>query len=618
MRLLHAKTFEFQAFEGTHVPKYAILSHRWEGEEISYHEMEEGTTIFRDPARRVYFDKIRQCCLQAIDDELDYVWIDTCCIDKSSSAELSEAINSMYQWYQKSTMCYAYLSDVECETVGTQIVVTKVKEGSRFEDSKWWTRGWTLQELIAPRAVKFFAPGPTGWMAIGTRQSLMQEISLRTRIDHGTLLGRDVRMSSVARRMSWASERETTRPEDLAYCLLGLFGVNMPLLYGEGTRAFLRLQEEIMKQSDDQTLLAWELDPEPTGSTLCGPLATSPLQFRGSGNLLPIIDSNINNSYSMTNKGLMIELPIVLGYDRADLGLLQCSLSGTYDDQVLLPLSRLAQEESSYYARDATATGPLRSGRVAFNTNAVSKMIWLKQNPEQGMIWRINIIARTSGFQATGYSPVHSNPSAEVSQANTADHIIHRFPSGCGGGTLLFAGKDESHVLVFIKTPSQPRERIACGVLYCPPAESSLQLSHAQTTLLNIITKAKSLYEEIHRVEHEPYPDTACTCLDEEWWSALPYHMILNPELEELQNFSNMTSSRSFEYLPSGKAIYAAGALEVIHGQHTLVVDIDLQDRKVDQQPFELHDTPTDISVDERSTTGSSLFKKWYRSRIRR
>jgi hypothetical protein len=152
----------------------------------------------------------------------------------------------VYQWYQKSALCYAYLSDIQPSVsthTGRHWITSSPVARSEIAQSKWWTRGWTLQELIAPRIVKFFANGgQQGWIEIGDKRSLLDLTASRTGIDRGVLCGQDVRECSAAMRMSWASERETTRIEDLAYCLLGLFGVNMPLLYGEGQKAYLRLQ----------------------------------------------------------------------------------------------------------------------------------------------------------------------------------------------------------------------------------------------------------------------------------------------------------------------------------------------------------------------------------------
>ena len=194
--------------------------------------------------------KIKGCCEQALKDELEWVWIDTCCIDKSSSAELSESINSMYRWYQAASVCYVYMSDVAASGP-----MPPRMSKQDFCKSKWFSRGWTLQELIAPPYLEFYA---SGWIELGTRISLLDWIQEATGINRSVLAShRNPFDLSIGERMSWASERETTREEDMAYCLLGIFGVNMPLLYGEGRGAFLRLQEEILKQQEDYTILCW-------------------------------------------------------------------------------------------------------------------------------------------------------------------------------------------------------------------------------------------------------------------------------------------------------------------------------------------------------------------------
>lgn len=231
---------------------------------------------------------------------------DTVCIDKSSSAELSEAINSMYRWYQNAQICYAYLADVT--------VAEKPRGGgSAFERSRWFTRGWTLQELIAPSNLVFYS---SDWRRIGTKSELRDIISEITGINVGVLGGTDPDHFSIAQRMSWASKRKTTRVEDIAYCLLGIFGVNMTLLYGEGERSFVRLQEEIMKASDDHSLFAWAMgntDPE-TGQGL---LATSPEEFRNSGSIVSGHDWTLSSlPYAMTNRGLRITLSLARTTER--------------------------------------------------------------------------------------------------------------------------------------------------------------------------------------------------------------------------------------------------------------------------------------------------------------
>ena len=245
MRLIHGKTLRLVEFTDNHIPPYAILSHTWGAEEITFQEMskdfpEETRPPLPFPDKGQSFRKIEYCCSQASRDGFEYSWVDTCCIDKSSSSELSEAINSMFRWYSNAAICYAYLSDVH------------VASDQMFL-SRWFTRGWTLQELLAPKSVQFFS---STWEFIGSKQSLSQKIANTTGIDEATLLNPTALSSaSVARRMAWAAKRQTSRTEDVAYCLMGLFDVNMPLLYGEGEKAFIRLQEEIIKENDDHSLL---------------------------------------------------------------------------------------------------------------------------------------------------------------------------------------------------------------------------------------------------------------------------------------------------------------------------------------------------------------------------
>ncbi|KAI1792773.1 HET-domain-containing protein [Ganoderma leucocontextum] len=203
-------------------------------------------TIWSDPALS---EKIRRSCEIARAHGYRYLWIDSCCIDKTSSSELSEAINSMYIWYRDASVCYAYLSDV---LMDSDPDLWKLG----FRMSRWFTRGWTLQELVAPRNIVFLT---TEWLVIGTKVTLVADIELVTGIESDVLMHRkSLDEVSVARRMCWAATRQTTRVEDEAYSLLGIFDINMPTLYGEGDRAFRRLQEEILKRIPDQSIFVWD------------------------------------------------------------------------------------------------------------------------------------------------------------------------------------------------------------------------------------------------------------------------------------------------------------------------------------------------------------------------
>ncbi|KAN0075668.1 HET domain containing protein [Elaphomyces granulatus] len=224
------------------IPRYAILSHTWgaDTEEVSFKDMIDGTAKSKVPG----YNKIRFCGEQARRDGLQYFWIDTCCIDKSSSTELQEAINSMFRWYRDAAKCYVYLADVSrsADVNSSQLLME-----SSFRKSRWFTRGWTLQELVAPASVEFFSKKGE---QLGNKRSLERHIHEVTGIPVKALRGSSLSDFSVPERMSWAENRETTRKEDKAYSLLGIFDVYMPLIYGEGREnAFQRLREKIDKAS---------------------------------------------------------------------------------------------------------------------------------------------------------------------------------------------------------------------------------------------------------------------------------------------------------------------------------------------------------------------------------
>jgi hypothetical protein len=317
------------------IPPYAILSHTWgEGdEEVKLQELGAPGV-----ERKAGYAKIKGCCQQAQMDGLAYAWVDTCCIDKTSSAELSEAINSMFRWYAKAEICYTYLVDVPSSLDPNDLV--------SFRSSRWFTRGWTLQELIAPGNVVFYT---REWKKLGTKRELIGTISAVTGIHEDILLGRDLTEVSIANRMSWASRRVTTRPEDIAYCLLGIFGINMPLLYGEDQKAFIRLQEEIIKVSDDHSIFAWK-SVHPLGNEdFYGLLALSPHMFRGIGSILPYGDSGNSKPFAMSNKGLQIELPLIRDGNRGGnhLGVLNCR-SADEESPLAIMLKSVRRDEGRY------------------------------------------------------------------------------------------------------------------------------------------------------------------------------------------------------------------------------------------------------------------------------
>jgi hypothetical protein len=251
MRLLQLEDngeFSLTEYIGKDVPPYAILSHTWgaDDEEVTFRDLRDGTG-----KNKLNYIKLTFCAKRAAHDGLQYFWVDTCCIDKSSSAELSEAINSMFQWYYMADRCYVYLSDV---AVGSCVGKNPPPQQTwklAFRRSRWFTRGWTLQELLAPTLVEFFsAEGER----LGEKKSMAREIQEITGICTQALLGSPLSEFSVDERMSWAKRRETKREEDAAYALLGIFDIHMPLLYGERReKAFTRLGKEIRESLKDET-----------------------------------------------------------------------------------------------------------------------------------------------------------------------------------------------------------------------------------------------------------------------------------------------------------------------------------------------------------------------------
>ncbi|PKK53974.1 hypothetical protein CI102_1159 [Trichoderma harzianum] len=223
IRLINTRTLEFTWFPKL-PPPYAILSHTWGPEEVTFADLTNPSTR----ATRSDFAKIKQTCEKALKGGFSYAWIDTCCINKESSSELSEAINSMFRWYRDAAMCYAYLEDA------SEDIKPPITSSSSIEHCRWFTRGWTLQELLAPKEIVFFG---AKWTTIGRKTDLGEILEQITRVPCNIL----------------------TR--DMRHCM-GIFDVNMPMIYGEGRNAFTRLQEEIVKQTQDDSLFAWRVSEE--------------------------------------------------------------------------------------------------------------------------------------------------------------------------------------------------------------------------------------------------------------------------------------------------------------------------------------------------------------------
>jgi Heterokaryon incompatibility protein (HET) len=225
------------------IPRYAILSHTWgaDNEEVTFNDLKNGSG-----KSKAAYAKIQFCGERARMDGLQYFWVDTCCIDKANHTELSEAIASMFSWYHNAVKCYVYLSDVSARKCDKNNNQTRRAWESAFRKSRWFTRGWTLQELLAPESVEFFSREGE---LLGDKKMLERQIHEVTEIPITALHGAPLSYFSVNERMRWAAKRDTKKKEDKAYCLLGIFDIFMPLIYGEGDNAFIRLKEEIDKRS---------------------------------------------------------------------------------------------------------------------------------------------------------------------------------------------------------------------------------------------------------------------------------------------------------------------------------------------------------------------------------
>lgn len=350
MRLLSTKPndYRFKIFVSTASrPKYAILSHTWmaDEEEVTFADTRNLTFARNKPG----WSKLENARSQAHSRDLAWIWIDTCCIDKSSSAELSEAINSMFSWYRDASICFVYLADFQSQ-------MTHLGHATAWHDSpkaegeheisrcRWFSRSWTLQEMLAPAPdiVSFF---DAKWQSCGTLEDNAKLIAGATGIDHNVLRATNHRKQmfkaqSVAQKMCWTACRTSTRKEDRAYSLLGLFDVNMPIIYGEGDKAFARLQEAVMRTDPyDYTIFAWNRQFRESGpgrhNTL---LAPSPDDFRGCEDLVSLASNSIR-PYQAVAHGVCIEVPA-----------LRVSSAGGETLLAILPCRRTSRESSESIA----------------------------------------------------------------------------------------------------------------------------------------------------------------------------------------------------------------------------------------------------------------------------
>jgi hypothetical protein len=430
MLLLNTDTLRLETFAGNKLPAYAILSHVWglPNDEVSFEDMRAGTA----EQKHGYF-KLQNSCAIAVQDGLKYIWIDTCCIDKGSSAELSEAINSMFRYYAESKICYAYLEGVSSST-----------PDACFAESKWFTRGWTLQELIAPPHVRFLSQS---WLEIGTKTELATEVSRITKVDVQTLKSsHHLYQASLAQRMSWASGRTTTRKEDLAYCLLGIFDVNMPLLYGEGSKAFIRLQKEIMKGSTDQSLFAWTPSRKSTVYN-GGVLAQRPKDFSQASHI--VRNGSNTHPYAMTNKGLQITLPIINKEGEAT-AILSCHEEGHFNGPIGIELKKVYGEEGVYIRmrskpkviEDTERLGaevrPIYLLEDDHNTRSDSIYVWIRKIPSEKYGFSVSKFIAVSPASGVSWNCVRSTLVWSKLDSNKRGAVV--FDHALGPGVVVFFG----------------------------------------------------------------------------------------------------------------------------------------------------------------------------------
>ncbi|KAM0297353.1 hypothetical protein HYE67_003075 [Fusarium culmorum] len=265
MRCMNTTTFELHTSTQIDFKQqgYGILSHRWGSNEILFSQISQFAHELRQTRNRhvlPQLDKILGACITARQQGLQWMWIDNCCINKSDNSELSESINSMFKWYSDAVVCLTYLSDVRY--AGGSPVFQSYETG---ETSKWFSRGWTLQELLAPSNLLFY---DTDWKYLGSKIDLAKPIEDVTGIAAQYLTKEnDFRTACIAAKMSWAARREATKEEDMAYCLFGIFNLHLPVQYGEGKAAFIRLQDALIAKNDE-SLFAWKMPLGGPGSSL--------------------------------------------------------------------------------------------------------------------------------------------------------------------------------------------------------------------------------------------------------------------------------------------------------------------------------------------------------------
>ena len=391
MRLLNTSTYELHDDAEPALvanPDYAILSHRWQMPEISFQAF-KAADVRDSSIVTPQLVKIRQACAKARQREhpIDWLWMDTCCIDKSNAVEQARSINSMFDWYRRAAVCIVYLYDVDADISRYQYFESQLP-GRPHQMSEWFERGWTLQELLAPENVEFYG---SSWTLIGKKTSLAGHLELVTGIRKTYLTGESkISSASVATRMSWMAGRTTTLVEDIAYSMLGIFNINMNPQYGEGVKAFMRLQKALIESSTDESLFAWTTPPK---GLVCyrrlakvphwmpqawGLLAPSPDCFAKLRDLVIIDDKvvpRLSGGYKWGQQGVQLEMPIKAGTEMTNmLGLprkkVYLSLNCWRIDDRGLPLTiqvHLLKSEQGYQRIRCSELGEKEGARPSSN-----------------------------------------------------------------------------------------------------------------------------------------------------------------------------------------------------------------------------------------------------------
>ncbi|KAK5133173.1 hypothetical protein LTR08_008109 [Meristemomyces frigidus] len=371
MRLLNTRTLRFESFADYGRPPFAILSHRWgkgKRDEVTFRDMrtyQQGLPVLKEAG----YAKVKGFCRLARSLRYDYAWMDTCCVDQSSLSELSELITSMFIWYTEAAICVAYLWDVG-DTVN----------GLALEKSEWFDRVWTLQELIAPREVLFYN---RHWTHIGSKTKRIAGLSRTTTIPEIVLSDAStLKNYSVAQRMSWAAHRRTERVEDIAYSLMGLFGVSIPIQYGDREKAFLKLQQAIIESSDDESIFSWLLDDTSHPHGYSGLFAPSPRYFSGCANVEKAAGSC---GFRMTNTGLSLSLETIPYCPNTYYAILNCTHVGKSNQVYAIFIAKLPTK--GQYARVTSSRGESRilmpRPLIAKTMGRIKRDIRIRQEPRE-------------------------------------------------------------------------------------------------------------------------------------------------------------------------------------------------------------------------------------------